>query len=242
MKKKIGIIIEARTGSKRLPNKVLFEVSGIRLLEFMCNRLKNVHLAKKIIVATTTNANDQKIVNLFKKDKKIKIFRGSEENVLNRVINASKDNALDIIVSLTGDCPLIDIELINQMLEIFLKNSGIEFLTNAHLRSYPDGMDIQIIKYKSLKKSYRLAKTKRDFEHTTLTIRKNLKKFKYFNFISPAKTYWPELGLTLDENEDFILIKKIIEEIYVKKKKYNFNCEDIINFLKKNPKDRKSVV
>ena len=236
MKKKIGIIIEARTGSKRLPDKILLKVGNVTILEFMCNRLKNVNLADKIIVATTTNPKDQKIIDLLKKDKKIKLFRGSEENVLSRVIGASKKNFVDIIVSLTADCPLIDVDLINHMLELFINNKEIDFLTNAHLRSYPDGMDVQIINLKTLNKSYKLAKTKRDFEHTTLSIRKNLKKFKYFHFISPAKTFWPELGLTLDEKEDYILIKEIIKNLYIKEKKYNFNCEDIIDFLKKNPK------
>ena len=160
MKKKIGIVIEARTGSKRLPNKVLLKVGGISILEFMCKRLKNVHLVNKIIVATTTNKNDEKIVDLFKKDRKVTVFRGSEENVLSRVISASKKNFLDIIISLTGDCPLIDIELINHMLELFKSNKNIEFLTNAHLRSYPDGMDVQIVKFKSLERSYKFAKQK----------------------------------------------------------------------------------
>ena len=102
MKKKIGIIIEARTGSKRLPDKVLLKVGNVTILEFMCNRLKNVNLADKIIVATTTNPKDQKIIDFLKKDKKITLFRGSKGNVFGRVIMLEK-NFVDIIVSLTAD-------------------------------------------------------------------------------------------------------------------------------------------
>ena len=153
-----------------------------------------------------------------------------------RVLQAANKNSLDIIISLTGDCPIIDISVINQMLNIFLINKKIDFLTNAHFRSFPDGMDVQIVKYAVLKKTYKLAKNKRDFEHTTLTLRKNLHLFNVLHFSSPEELFWPSLALTLDEWGDYVLIKKIIEDIYFKQKKINFNCRDIIEYIKSNKK------
>ena len=224
-------IIEARMSSTRLPGKVLMTAANKPFLLHLVERIKKIKKIKKIIIATTTNHKDIEIVNFCKKNK-ISFFRGSEFDVMDRVISAAKKFKLDLITEITGDCPIIDHRIIDQCLEIFLYNR-VDYVTNCHVRSYPDGMDVQVYKLKTLIKSSKMTKNRLDREHVTLHIRKNPSIFKTINLLPSNDLYWPELGLTLDEYKDFKLLKKIIEYFY-NKKNYSFSCEDVVSFLKKN--------
>jgi spore coat polysaccharide biosynthesis protein SpsF len=234
MKKKIGIIIEARSQSKRLPKKILLPLEGMTVLEYLINRLKKLskQINANIIVATTINKEDKKIVDLAKKNK-VKFYQGSEENVLSRVIKTAKKYKIDIIIRITSDCPLVDVEIAEQLFNTFMNNE-VDLVTNAHVRSYPDGMDVEIISTSALAYSSQLAKKNREFlEHVTLSMKKYKNKFRIINHISPKETYYPNIGLTLDEKKDYELIKKII--FFFKKRKKNFfSCKDIINLMKTN--------
>ena len=232
---KIGAIIEARMSSSRLPGKVLMTAANKPFLLHIVERLKRVKKIDKIIVATTNNKKDEEIVKFCKKNN-ISFFRGSEDNVMQRVILAAKKYKLDLITEVTGDCPIIDYRIIDQCLEIFLSNK-VDYVTNCHIRSYPDGMDVQVYKLRTLIKSSKMTKNKLDQEHVTLHIRKNPSIFKTINLMPNRDIYWPELGLTLDEHKDYLLLKKIIEHFYKKKNKL-FSCEDVINFLRFNKKIR----
>ena len=226
---KIGVIIEARMSSTRLPGKVLMKIKNKTMLGFIVDRIKLVKKIKNIVVATTINKNDDKIVK-WCEQRKISYYRGSENNVINRVYQAAKKYKLDIIVLITGDCPLVDHNIISQILNFYLKNN-FDYVSNAHIRTYPDGMDVQVINFNSLEKSTQIAKSNLEKEHVTLNIRRNPKIFKHLYVMAPEKLHLPKLGLTLDEKEDFILIKKIINHFY-KKKNYSFSCEQIVDLLK----------
>jgi spore coat polysaccharide biosynthesis protein SpsF len=226
---KIGIIVEARTLSKRLPGKVLLKVNKKTILEYLIERLKKIRKADSIIIATTKNKIDESIIKIAKKNN-VKYFRGSENNVLDRVVKAATINSIDVIVRVTSDCPIIDVNIIDQAISIFL-NNNCDFVSNGFVRSYPDGMDVEVFRTKTLVKSLMYVKNNQDKEHITLAIRKNSHIFKHLNLIAPMNQYWPELGLTLDEINDFKLIKKLINFFY-KKNKF-FSCLDIINILKK---------
>ena len=230
---RIGVIIEARMSSTRLPGKVLLKVKNKTMLEMIIDRINLIKKIKTTIIATTTNKNDNKIVE-WCKIKKVNFFRGSEENVLNRVYLAAKKFRLEVIILITGDCPLIDHSIISQTLSIYLNNDA-DYVSNAHLRTYPDGMDVQIFDYKSLVKSHNLAKSRLEKEHVTLNMRRNPKIFKPLYIMAPDSLHYPKIGLTLDEPKDFILIKKIIEHFY-SKKNMKFSCEEILTILKKNSK------
>jgi spore coat polysaccharide biosynthesis protein SpsF len=232
---KIVAIIEARMTSTRLPGKVLLPAANKPMLLHLVNRIKKVKKVKKIIVATTTNKKDLAITRFCKKHK-INFFRGSENDVMERVISAAKKYKAEVIVEITGDCPIIDHKIIDQCLEIYLANKA-EYVTNCHVRGYPDGMDVQVYKLKTLIKSRKMTNNKLDREHVTLHIRKNPKIFKSINLMPPKKLYWPDLGLTLDEFKDYILLKKIIEHFHKKKRNF-FSCEDVIDYLSKNKKTR----
>ena len=230
--KNVSIIVEARMGSSRLTGKVMKKILNKPVLELLIDRLKQVKLVNKIIIATTKNQNDRKIVNLAKK-KKVKFFCGSEDNVMQRVKNAAIKHKSKIIISITGDCPLIDPRIIDQAINLY-KFNNVDYVSNCHVRSYPDGMDVQVYSLKTLKKSYKLTKSKLDREHVTLHIRKNPKLFKTIHFLSSNEEYWPDLGLTIDEEKDFVLIKKIYSRL--KKRKKTFSLIEILKLLRANPK------
>jgi spore coat polysaccharide biosynthesis protein SpsF len=225
---KIAIIVEARMTSTRLPGKVLLKVKGKSMLEHLITRLKKVRKVNEIIIATTNNKLDDKIVREAKNNK-IKFYRGSELNVLDRVIKAAKKFSIDIIVRVTSDCPIIDVSIIDQAISIFLNNK-CDYVSNGFIRSYPDGMDVDVLLTKTLIKSTKYAKDKQSKEHVNLAIRRRPKIFSHYNLIAPYDCYWPELGLTLDTIEDFKLIKKIISYFY--NKNYFFSCLDVIKILK----------
>ena len=228
----IGCIIEARMTSKRLPGKVMLEAAGIPMLGHLFNRIKKTEKINKIILATTINKSDDVLCN-FAKVNNIFLHRGSEENVMKRVLDAAEKYKIDIIVSITADCPLIDHVIINKTVDFFLDNK-VDYVSNAIIRTYPDGMDTQVYTINSLKKSYSLATTLMEREHVTLHIRNNLSIFKIRNLEAPRNLFWPDLGLTLDEYKDYILIKNIIEYFYDNNHKF-FSCGEIISYLRNNP-------
>ena len=224
---KVSIIIEARLGSKRLPNKIIYRIKKYLFLEYLIKRLKQSKTINEIIIATTNLPQDNKIVQIAKKNK-IKFYRGSENNVLKRVIDTAKHFKCKTIARVTSDCPIIDVGIIDQAVQIF-KFNECDYLSNSWIRGYPDGMDIEIFELKTLIKSYKLAKTKKSREWITWSIRKNPKIFSHINLIPPQELYWPELCLTLDEYDDYILLKKIILHF---KERLDFNCHDVIELLK----------
>jgi len=233
MKKKVAAIIEARMNSSRLYGKVLMKVKNKPLLLHLVNRIRKVKKIDKIIVATTTNPKDEDIVKFCKKNNLL-FYRGSENNVMERVMHSAKNFKVGVIVGITGDCPIIDYKLISLCLNIYLNNQA-DYVSNANLRSYPDGMDVQVYSSKVLKKSYKMTNSKEDREHVTLHIRRNPKIFKIINVLSPEDLFFPKLSLTLDYYKDYILIKKIIEYFDRKKNTY-FSCDDVLKLYKNNKK------
>jgi len=223
-----SIIVEARLNSSRLPNKILMKIKKFSFLEYLIRRLKLVKNAKEIIIATTDNEKNDEIIDIAKRNK-VKFFKGSEKNVISRVIKTAQNFKCKNIVRITSDCPIIDTEIIDLAIESFSLNK-CDFLSNTILRSYPDGMDVEVFSLKNLKKSYKYAKNSRFKEWTTWSIRKNPNKFKIINLIAPNKYKWPELGLTLDEYPDSVFLRKII--LYFNEK-MTFSCTDVINLVKK---------
>lgn len=228
---KIVATIEVRMTSSRLPGKPMLKVLGKTMIERLVSRLKKVKAIDCIVLATTTNKSDDVLVDLASK---INIFsyRGSEQNVMNRVINAAESVEADVVVEITGDCPIIDPELIEQAISMF-KINNVDYLSNGHFRSYPDGMDVQVFTIEAIKKSEKMTNSILDQEHVTLHIRNNPNIFKHLHIYAPPELYWPELGLTLDEKKDFDLLKVIIE--HFEEKNYYFSCLEIIRFLRERP-------
>lgn len=229
--KKIAAIVEARMTSSRLPKKHLLKVLGKPILSYLIDRLKVVESIDKIIIATTNNSTDD-VLEEFAKQNNVEIFRGDEFDVMGRVLDAAKHFKVDIICEVTGDCPIIDPQIVEQVIQTYL-DSNVDYVYNRIEKGLPDGMDVQVFSTLVLAHSESQTNEPLDREHVTLHIRNHPEIFSNICPIVPSKLYWPELALTLDEAADFRLLKKIIENFNPENPL--FTCYDVISFLKRNP-------
>jgi spore coat polysaccharide biosynthesis protein SpsF len=224
--------IEARMTSTRLPGKVLMPCIGRPMLELMVERIKRSRYIDAIVVATTINATDAPIVELAQR-LGIRFFRGSEFDVAGRVTSAMQEAKADIIVQLTADCPLIDPEIIDQLVRIYAANE-FDHVSNTILRSYPDGLDVQVASLPILEQCYALCETDEDREHLFYTIRKHQDKTKTFQVLAPPELCWPQWRWTLDTIDDYYRICRIYEYLYPKNPA--FTSADVAAFMLSDPR------
>jgi spore coat polysaccharide biosynthesis protein SpsF len=241
MKNSILFIIQARTGSVRLRNKIFKKIKNLTFLYLLVSRIKKSKYAKNIVIATSSLKRDDMIQKFCAKNK-IDCFRGPEKNVLKRIKLTSNMYKLKDIVYLTADNVLVDYRIIDFVVCFYLKNK-FDFVTNngfynLKLRTIPYGMDVSVFSKKSFLKLYKLAKNLKEMrEHPTMFYyTKGKKYFKIKNVIMPKKWHNKiDVRLTLDTLKDLKLIK-IIFIYFFKKKNYNFSLEDIYFFLKNRNK------
>ena len=214
MEQKIILITQARTGSTRLPGKILKEIKGKSLLEIHLERLKKCKNVSEIIVATTTNIEDELIYN-----KSIELgvssYRGSEFDVLDRFYKSIENKNPDWIVRVTSDCPLIDPELVDDVIAYAIKNNK-DYVTNTLIEHFPDGQDVEAFKYSALKKAWEEANLNSEREHVTPYIRKNSDfnggdLFTSLNY--DCQFDFSKIRMTVDEIADFDLIKILSENL-----------------------------
>ncbi len=227
---KIAAIIEARMASSRLPGKVLLPVLNLPMLGRLIMRLKSIEFLDQIIVATTNNLDDALIVATAAKYG-AEIYRGSENDVLGRVLEAAKQYNIDLIVEITGDCPIIDPTIVVSTIQHYF-DSKADYVSNSNIRSYPDGMDVQVYRTNVLEYSSSLANLPLEREHVTLHIRQNPTLFKILDIHAPKEFFFPNLGLTLDTSEDLDFLKNIIENL--EPKKFLFSLKDTLEYLDNN--------
>ena len=225
------IIVQARMTSTRLPGKVMKIVCGKPLLEHFINRLKRVKYADQIVIATTVNDTDNIIVNLCKKLDTL-YYRGSEEDVLGRYYEAAVEYGGDIIIRITSDCPVIDPDVVDYLIDFYMKNlKKYDYVTNTLKRTYPRGMDAEIVSFKALKEAHFNAYDPFDREHVTLFIRNRPTQYRRHNikYSSDLSRY----RLTVDTSEDMELIRRIFESLYVENPE--FTMKDILSKMAANP-------
>jgi len=226
---KIVAIIQARLGSTRLPNKVLKKIEGKTILEHVIDRVKAARRIDQVVVATTVNKEDLAIVKICE-NAGIGVFCGSEEDVLDRYYQAARLFGADQVVRITADCPMIDPKVIDAVIELHLKENADNTL-NTLKETYPDGEDVEVVKFGALKKAWQEAKLLSEREHVTPYIKNNPGMFKIINL-----EYWENLSekrWTLDNAEDYELISRIYKALY-----HNnalFGMEEILAFLKNCP-------
>lgn len=222
-------IIQARMNSSRLPGKIVRHILGKPMLELLIERLKRAKLIDQIVVATTNNTSDD-VVEKLTHHIGVGCFRGSEEDVLDRVLCAAHANVADVIVELTGDNPLIDPTVIDRVIRIYqMKN--VDYVSNNMKRTYPFGLDTRIFSTRVLEEVSKLTQDPIDHEHVSIFIYEHPEIFTLFNIESdlPEK-YW-NIRLTVDTQEDFQLIKAIYELLYPQNP--TFTLGDIIDLLEK---------
>ncbi len=229
---KKAIIIQARMGSKRFPNKILKKIDHRSVLQYLIDRLSLYFPKNEILIATTRLIIDDQICNISKANN-INFYRGSENNLIKRYLNCAKKYNVSNIIRITSDCPLVNPTSIKKMYNYFI-NKKIDYYSNTcppDLSKYPDGSDIEIFSFKALDKLNNLKQNKVEKEHVygfwknkkifkTKILKKNkdISKFKY----------------SLDYKSDLILLQKIVKKL--KKKNVIGSSETITNLIMRDKK------
>ncbi|MEQ8194799.1 MAG: glycosyltransferase family protein [Rhodospirillales bacterium] len=226
-----AITIQARMGSSRLPGKVLKDAVGKPMLELMIERLKRVPGADKIIVATTVKPADDPIVELAQRVG-VNFYRGSEDDVLSRVLEAAQTHNVDVIVETTGDCPLIDPGVIQKIIDTY-NATGADYVSNVIERSYPIGMDTQVFATDILADVAERTNDPQDHEHVSLFIYHHPEIYRLKNVTAPKNLTAPDWRLTLDTPEDYEMIRKVFEALYPDNPA--FTLADMFKLFKKRP-------
>jgi spore coat polysaccharide biosynthesis protein SpsF len=226
MKKKVLIIIQARMGSERLPGKVLKEINSSTILEIIINRMKRSIYVDEVVVATTSKNEDDAILDLCKK-LGVAVYRGSENDVFSRYLQASRIYNGEVIVRVTGDNPLTDPGLMDQMIDEHTRTDS----DYTYSKDIPLGLGAEIISFKALNRISKEKLTKSEKEHVTLFIKNHPKNFKIKNFQSNRDNY-SKFRFTVDIPQDLLFIK----EIYKKFGDFqSLKIDELIIFLEKNP-------
>lgn len=230
-KRKIGITIEARLASTRLPGKILKPLHGKPMLARMIERLKRVQLAETIVLATTDQPQDQPVADLAKQ-LGIGYYQGSSEDVLDRVLKAAQKYDIDLIVETCGDCPLIDPGILDMQIRAFLDND-VDYVGCHLVKTYPLGVDAKLFTTKTLEEVAGLTSAPPDRENVSLYIYEHPQRYKLLNIEAKGKYRRPDLRLVVDHQEDFNLVEIVYSELYDRNP--GFGLGEIISLFDRKP-------
>ncbi len=227
MTDRIAVILQARMGSTRLPGKVLADLSGKPLLSFLIERLQRCLLIDDIIIATTTNSTDDCIVNLAHSHGLL-VARGSEQDVLSRFVQAADLTTARILVRITGDCPLIDPQVLTTAIELF-RSSDVDYLNNFEPPSFPDGLDVEVFSRNALLLAQSHSQNDIQREHVTswMTESGELRISTYQHSEDLSRHRW-----TVDEPEDLEVIRSVVSFF---KGNSDFSWIDVLDLYSRNP-------
>ena len=232
---KIGAVIQARVSSTRLPGKILKELpygSGITVLEQVIRRVKKSQKISDLIVATTTEKEDDELVNIAQREG-VEHFRGSKEDVLSRYYIASKKNGLKIIVRITSDCPCIDPDVVDSVVRKHI-DSKADYTSNALVRTFPHGLDTEVLNFDTLEKAHLEAQQPFEREHVCPYIYKsNPQTFQISSVEAPARLHAPDIRITLDTEQDYALLCAVFDYLYSENE--FFVAEDVIKLFSDKP-------
>jgi spore coat polysaccharide biosynthesis protein SpsF len=231
MNKQICAIIQARMTSTRLPGKVLMEINKKPIILHIIERLKKCGKIDDIILAIPST-NESDILEKYARIWECRYFRGSETDVLSRYYHAAKKYSADNIVRITGDCPLVDPKLIEQMVEHFI-DEQTDYAAIGIEGYFPRGIDAEIFSFKTLEKVNTEAQHIYEREHVTPYIYEHPELFKIRFIEAPDKLRRPEIRLTVDTQEDFNLVREIFKNLYIEEQL--FYTEDVIKYLDSHP-------
>jgi spore coat polysaccharide biosynthesis protein SpsF len=231
-------IVQARLGSTRLPKKMLLDLVGKPLLWHVIHRLRASSKIDSVVIATTNTPQDDAITN-FCSEYDFLCYRGSEDDVLDRFYQTAKYHEADTVVRVTGDCPLIDPNIVDLIITAF-HSQNCDYASNLGSidpngffqgRTFPDGLDAEAFSLQTLKCAWQEAALPSDREHVTPYIYKNPDKFRVFQVTQ--KEDLSSLRWTLDGPEDLIFIRQIFEALY--SPKHHFLTPDVLNLLTMHP-------
>lgn len=234
MMKHVLTVIQARTGSSRLPDKVLLPLGEKTVLEVMVERVKKAKYAGDVVVATTWDKADDIIAETCHKSR-IKCFRGHETDLLDRHFSAALEYDSDVVVKIPSDCPLIDHKTIDLVIGYFLAHTNhFDYVSNLHPGSWPDGNDVEVMSIQALETAWRDAQKDFEREHTTPYLWENPDLFKMSNITrNDGRDFSMSHRWTLDYKEDYIFIKTVYD--ILQSQNPDFTCDDILQLVNEQP-------
>jgi spore coat polysaccharide biosynthesis protein SpsF (cytidylyltransferase family) len=214
-------------GSSRLPGKVLMKSgNGMPLLYHVINQLRHCSKVKNLVIATTTNQEDDEIEK-FADNNSVNVFRGSEKDVLDRYFQCAKKYSFSTIVRITSDCPLIDPQIVDKVIERFF-SGNYDYATNTLIRTFPMGTDVEVFSFSALETAWKNAQLPSEREHVTPHLR-NKGNFKTINVENDTNI--SNLRLTVDRIEDFELINEILNNLSINP----IHLENILELFSRKP-------
>lgn len=226
---RITALIQARLGSTRLPGKTLMKAGGDTLLGHLVRRVKASGFIKEIVIATTVDDRDGAIAE-FAASMRLKCYRGSEDDVLDRFYKASVKYGLQTIVRVTPDCPILDPDVTDHVIRRYLKKR-CDYASNCIIPTYPDGLDTEVFSFKTLEKAWRGARLPSEREHVTAYIVKHPELFSIHNVRNPGEDLsW--MRWTVDTEEDMDFIREVFRRLG---DKGIFHMKDVAGLLKLHP-------
>lgn len=229
------LVVQARTGSTRLPNKVMMPLAGKPLLIRMLERVQAARVPFELVVATTTESTDDVIRDLCK-EAEVKCFSGHPTDLLDRHYQVALQEKADAVVKIPSDCPLIDPAVIDKVLNTFFENQDkVDFVSNLHPATYPDGNDVEVMMMASLEAAWREATLELERQHTTPFIWERPERFRLMNVEwETGLNYSMSHRFTIDYKEDYDFIKTVYDELWTEARPI-FLLEDILNLLEARP-------
>lgn len=232
MPRPVVAIVQARMGSTRLPGKVLRPIVGKPMLTHVLDRLERVANIDRVVVATSSHEREAPIVELVDGRPLTDLFRGSETDVLARYRYAAESFGARTVVRITADCPLIDPGVVEACVAAFLAGSGeIDYLSNSLERTFPRGLDTEVLSFEALESAFKEAVVEADREHVTPFIWRQPERFRLANFA--AQEDHSELRLTVDTADDLRLVRKIYQALYPVRP--DFALRDVLALLARHP-------
>lgn len=226
---KVVAIVQARMGSTRLPGKMMMEIIGKPIIAYVIEQVKKTRMVNEVWLATTISPEDD-VLKVWTDNNQVRCFRGSVNDVLDRYYKTAVISSADVVVRITGDCPLIDASIIDQIVERYIKEGG-DYVCNTQPPTFPDGLDTEVFSFVVLEQTWREARLKSEREHVTPYIWKHPDLFLIKNIV-----HYPDLSeyrWTLDTKEDFEFIRIVLETC--KNKKINPSFNNIIELLTNHP-------
>jgi spore coat polysaccharide biosynthesis protein SpsF len=224
----VGAIIQARMTSSRLPGKILLKVMGRPIISYLLERLRFCRRVDEIVLATTINDADDALISAVEKEN-ILIYRGSENDVLDRYYQAAKAHHIDHIMRITADCPLIDPQLCDHVVEIY-QQSEVEFAFLGP--TFAEGLDCAVFSFQALEKAWREARLKSEREHVTPYLHNHPEYFRKVDIQNDQDD--SHYRITVDEESDFQVVKEILLNLY-RNGEYPFLINEIKTFLDSHP-------
>jgi spore coat polysaccharide biosynthesis protein SpsF len=222
--------IEARMAATRLPGKVMFPLAGAPMLQRLVERVRRAKLIDEVVVASTVSPPDEVIAGLCERID-CRVHRGSVEDITQRLMNAAKE--ADVVVQLTGDCPLIDPEHVDETVRRLLEAEADYASNSLHGCTFPLGFDVRAFTMEALRRSADLSNDPVDRVHGSYFIYRNPQLFRLIGWEAPPELCWPELRLTVDEPADYELVRRIFDHLYPTQP--NFGVADVVTLLHRRP-------